>query len=121
MAASLGVVTPRVQTINNGPLATCTGHLPAGEAIKFSENRWVETEKAQMAEIRAARGQVKASLTRLENTFDEINTRNEISIRLSRLKELLKELERLDSTLSLEESELQEFEERYFNLNATFF
>ncbi|GFV63012.1 DUF1758 domain-containing protein [Trichonephila clavipes] len=33
-----------------------------------------ETEKAQMAEIRAARGRVKASLTRLENTFDEINT-----------------------------------------------
>ncbi|GFY06344.1 integrase catalytic domain-containing protein [Trichonephila clavipes] len=31
-----------------------------------------ETEKAQMAEIRAARGRVKASLTRLENTFDEI-------------------------------------------------
>ncbi|GFV82559.1 hypothetical protein TNCV_2566311 [Trichonephila clavipes] len=22
-------------------MATCTGHLPAGEAIKFSENRWV--------------------------------------------------------------------------------
>ncbi|GFW01667.1 uncharacterized protein TNCV_4085821 [Trichonephila clavipes] len=44
-----------------------------------------ETEKAQMAEIRAARGRVKASLTRLENTFDEINTRNEISIRLPKL------------------------------------
>ncbi|GFV89872.1 hypothetical protein TNCV_4691011 [Trichonephila clavipes] len=35
IAASLGVVTPRVQTINNGIMATCTGHLPAGEAIKF--------------------------------------------------------------------------------------
>ncbi|GFX19157.1 uncharacterized protein TNCV_3013011 [Trichonephila clavipes] len=79
-----------------------------------------ETEKAQMAEIRAARGRVKASLTRLENTFDEINTRNEISIRLSRLDDLFKEFERLDSNLSLEESELQEFEERYFYLNAKF-
>ncbi|GFV96521.1 DUF1758 domain-containing protein [Trichonephila clavipes] len=79
-----------------------------------------ETEKAQMAEIRAARGRVKASLTRLENTFDEINTRNEISIRLSRLDNLFKEFERLDSNLSLEESELQEFEERYFYLNAKF-
>ncbi|GFX52806.1 hypothetical protein TNCV_3719961 [Trichonephila clavipes] len=75
-----------------------------------------ETEKAQMAEIRAARGRVKASLIRLENTFDEINTRNEISIWLSRLDDLLKELERLDSTFSLEECELQEFEERYFYL-----
>ncbi|GFV31229.1 hypothetical protein TNCV_4315541 [Trichonephila clavipes] len=65
-----------------------------------------ETEKAQMAEIRAARGRVKASLTRLENNFDEINTRNEISIRLSRLDDLFKEFERLDSNLSLEESEL---------------
>ncbi|GFW32781.1 DUF1758 domain-containing protein [Trichonephila clavipes] len=79
-----------------------------------------ETEKSQMAEIRAARGRVKASLTRLENTFDEINTRNEISIRLSRLDDLFKEFERLDSNLSLEESELQEFEERYFYLNAKF-
>ncbi|GFT11219.1 uncharacterized protein TNCV_1143631 [Trichonephila clavipes] len=73
-----------------------------------------------MAKIRAARGRVKASLTRLENTFDEINTRNEISIRLSRLDDLFKEFERLDSNLSLEESELQEFEERYFYLNAKF-
>ncbi|GFX42577.1 uncharacterized protein TNCV_261121 [Trichonephila clavipes] len=64
-----------------------------------------ETEKAQMAEIQAARGHVKASLTRLENTFDEINTRNEISIRLSRLDDLFKEFEQLDSNLSLEESE----------------
>ncbi|GFS97217.1 uncharacterized protein TNCV_715671 [Trichonephila clavipes] len=79
-----------------------------------------ETEKAQMAEIRAARGRVKASLTRLENTFDEINTRNEISIWLSRLDDLFEEFERLDSNLSLEESELQEFEERYFYLNAKF-
>ncbi|GFV35048.1 uncharacterized protein TNCV_1885861 [Trichonephila clavipes] len=77
-----------------------------------------ETEKAQMAEIRAARGRVKSSLTRLENTFDEINTRNEISIRLSILDDLFKEFERLD--LSVEESELQEFEERYFYLNAKF-
>ncbi|GFY78779.1 uncharacterized protein TNIN_452861 [Trichonephila inaurata madagascariensis] len=73
-----------------------------------------------MAEIRAARGRVQPSLTRLENTFDEVNTRNEISIQLSRLDNLLKEFERLDSILSLEESELQEFEERYFNLNAKF-
>ncbi|GFT81903.1 uncharacterized protein TNCV_3908781 [Trichonephila clavipes] len=73
-----------------------------------------------MAEIRAARGRVKASLTRLENTFDEINTRNEISIRLSRLDDLFKEFERLDSNLSLEESELQEFEERHFYLNVKF-
>ncbi|GFY35023.1 hypothetical protein TNCV_5043991 [Trichonephila clavipes] len=73
-----------------------------------------------MAENRAARGRVKASLTWLENTFDEINTRNEISIRLTRLDDLFTEFERLDSTLSLEESEPQEFEERYFYLNAKF-
>ncbi|GFY28589.1 uncharacterized protein TNCV_4150201 [Trichonephila clavipes] len=36
------------------------------------------------------------------------------------LDDLFKEFERLDSTLSLEESELQEFEERYFYLNAKF-
>ncbi|GFW14697.1 hypothetical protein TNCV_1561601 [Trichonephila clavipes] len=79
-----------------------------------------ETEKSQMAEIREARGRVKASLIRQENTFDEINTRNEISIQLSRLDDFFKEFERLDSNLSVEESELQEFEERYFYLNAKF-
>ncbi|GFV25473.1 hypothetical protein TNCV_1147431 [Trichonephila clavipes] len=29
MTACPGVVTPRVQTINNGPMATCTGHFTA--------------------------------------------------------------------------------------------
>ncbi|GFT81907.1 uncharacterized protein TNCV_3908821 [Trichonephila clavipes] len=37
-----------------------------------------------------------------------------------KLDDLFKEFERLDSNLSLEESELQEFEERYFYLNAKF-
>ncbi|GFR10589.1 fatty acyl-CoA reductase wat [Trichonephila clavata] len=59
-------------------------------------------------------------MTRLESSFDELNTKNEISIRLSRLDGLFKEFERLDSTLSLEESELEKFEERYFNLSAKF-
>ncbi|GFU65277.1 DUF1758 domain-containing protein [Trichonephila clavipes] len=36
------------------------------------------------------------------------------------IDDLFKEFERLDSNLSLEESELQEFEERYFYLNAKF-
>ncbi|GFQ82110.1 hypothetical protein TNCT_707341 [Trichonephila clavata] len=76
-----------------------------------------ETEKAQS---RIARGRIKASLNRLESTFDEISTKNKISIRVSRLDNLFKEFERLDSTLSLEESELEEFEERYFNLNPKF-
>ncbi|GFQ81310.1 hypothetical protein TNCT_37151 [Trichonephila clavata] len=79
-----------------------------------------ETEKAQVAQIRIARGRVKASMTRLDSSFDELNTKNEISIRLSRLDGLFKEFERLYSTLSLEESELEEFEEIYFNLSAKF-
>ncbi|GFR00956.1 hypothetical protein TNCT_68951 [Trichonephila clavata] len=77
-----------------------------------------ETEKAQMAQNRTARDRIKASLTRLESSFDELNTRNEISIRLSRLDNLCIELERLDSTMSLEEYDLEEFEEKYFNLNG---
>ncbi|GFR14652.1 hypothetical protein TNCT_180771 [Trichonephila clavata] len=79
-----------------------------------------ETEKAQMAQNRIARGRIKASLTRLESSFAELNTKNEISIRLFRLDNLFKEFEGLDSTLSLEESELEEFEKSYFNLNAKF-
>ncbi|GFS53693.1 hypothetical protein TNCV_731031 [Trichonephila clavipes] len=41
MAARLDVVTPRVQTINNGPMVTCTGHFTTGGSIKFRDNRWV--------------------------------------------------------------------------------
>ncbi|GFV40509.1 hypothetical protein TNCV_2500361 [Trichonephila clavipes] len=41
MVAILAVVTPRVQTINNDPLATCTGHFTAGGSIKSRDNRWV--------------------------------------------------------------------------------
>ncbi|GFU09220.1 hypothetical protein TNCV_1122331 [Trichonephila clavipes] len=41
MAASQGVVTLRVQTINNDPMATCTGHFTAGGSIKSRDNRWV--------------------------------------------------------------------------------
>ncbi|GFX79090.1 hypothetical protein TNCV_3913751 [Trichonephila clavipes] len=68
---------------NNTPPAT----WPLGKLIE------THPEKAQMAEIRSARGRVKASLTKLENTFDEINTRNEIYIPLSRLDDLFKEFE----------------------------
>ncbi|GFT35495.1 hypothetical protein TNCV_624781 [Trichonephila clavipes] len=91
--------------------------------VGFSLNLKLATafasNKVTFTKLSLLRG-VKASLTRLENTFDEINTRNEISIRLSRLDDLFKEFERLDSNLSLEESELQEFEDRYFYLNAKF-
>ncbi|GFW42105.1 hypothetical protein TNCV_1905631 [Trichonephila clavipes] len=41
MAASLDFVTPLVQTINNDPMVTCTGHFTAGGYIKFRDNRWV--------------------------------------------------------------------------------
>ncbi|GFU30442.1 HTH_Tnp_Tc3_2 domain-containing protein [Trichonephila clavipes] len=44
MAASLAVVPPRVQTISNDPMATCTGHFTAGGSIKPRDNRWVEKE-----------------------------------------------------------------------------
>ncbi|GFU50903.1 hypothetical protein TNCV_4461021 [Trichonephila clavipes] len=46
MAASLDVVTPRVQTINNDPMATCTGHFTAGGSIKFRDNRWIQVQSA---------------------------------------------------------------------------
>ncbi|GFX98946.1 hypothetical protein TNCV_4301451 [Trichonephila clavipes] len=37
MAARQDVFTPRVQTINNGPMATSTGHLPAEQVIPVAE------------------------------------------------------------------------------------
>ncbi|GFV07451.1 hypothetical protein TNCV_1738061 [Trichonephila clavipes] len=41
MVARLDVVTPRVLTINNDPMATYTGHFTVGGSIKFRNNRWV--------------------------------------------------------------------------------
>ncbi|GFT46935.1 uncharacterized protein TNCV_1720491 [Trichonephila clavipes] len=53
MTASMGVSTPaRSQTINKGPMVTCTRHLTAGEAIKFSENLWVVVAVAEWSRYR---------------------------------------------------------------------
>ncbi|GFT39879.1 uncharacterized protein TNCV_3286561 [Trichonephila clavipes] len=70
--------------------------------------------------IKVARGRVKGSLTRLENGADDLNLKNEILIRLQILEELIVDFERLDSELSAEESEIMEFEQRYFDLKLKF-
>ncbi|GFX84272.1 hypothetical protein TNCV_3976171 [Trichonephila clavipes] len=65
----MGVGTPaRVQTINNGPLATCTGHLKVGEAIKFSENGWV-LEQAEREAAHKAAETPEQSQARRRHTF----------------------------------------------------
>ncbi|KAF8777969.1 hypothetical protein HNY73_014746 [Argiope bruennichi] len=76
--------------------------------------------KEHITQIKVARGKVKASLTRLENSANELESKNEIVIRLQRLEELLKEFERLDSELTVEDSEIEEFENRYFSLKLKF-
>ncbi|GFW44296.1 hypothetical protein TNCV_1747251 [Trichonephila clavipes] len=70
--------------------------------------------------IKVARGRVKGSLTRLENGADDLNSKNEILIRLQRLEKLIVDFERLDSELRAEESEIMEFEQRYFDLKLKF-
>ncbi|GFS85225.1 uncharacterized protein NPIL_98841 [Nephila pilipes] len=55
-------------------------------------------------------------MTRLENTAEDVNLKNEICIRLQRLEGLFKELEKFDSELSGESSEIMEFEDVYFPL-----
>ncbi|KAF8793882.1 hypothetical protein HNY73_001914 [Argiope bruennichi] len=75
--------------------------------------------KEHITNIKVARGKVKASLTRLENTADELESKNEIVIRSQRL-ELLKEFGRLDSELTVEDSEIEEFGNRYFSLKLKF-
>ncbi|GFW89529.1 uncharacterized protein TNCV_1514801 [Trichonephila clavipes] len=56
----------------------------------------------------------------LENGADDLNLKNEILIRLQRIEELIVDFERLDSELSAEESEIMEFEQRYFDLKLKF-
>ncbi|GFU09351.1 uncharacterized protein NPIL_296251 [Nephila pilipes] len=73
-------------------------------------------QKEHIMQIKVARGKVKASMTRLENTVEDLILKNEILIRLQRLERLFKEFERLDSELSGEDSEIVEFEDRYFSL-----
>ncbi|GFV20943.1 DUF1758 domain-containing protein [Trichonephila clavipes] len=76
----------------------------------------------EIESIKVARGRVKGSLTRLENGADDLNLKNEILIyiRLQRLEKLIVDFERLDSELSAEESEIMEFEQRYFDLKLKF-
>ncbi|GFY42228.1 uncharacterized protein TNIN_476951 [Trichonephila inaurata madagascariensis] len=76
--------------------------------------------KRKKESIKVERGRVKGSLTRLENGADDLNLKNEILIQLQRLEELIVDFERLDSELSAEESEIIEFEQRYFNLKLNF-
>ncbi|GFT69945.1 uncharacterized protein NPIL_492171, partial [Nephila pilipes] len=54
-------------------------------------------------------------MTKLENTAEDLKLKNEILIRLLRL-ELFKEFEKLNPELSGEDSEIVEFEDRYFSL-----
>ncbi|GFV20708.1 uncharacterized protein TNCV_777531 [Trichonephila clavipes] len=86
------------------------------KAINALESRMSEEKES----IKVARGRVKGSLTRLENGADDLNLKNEILIQLQRLEELIVDLERLDSELSAEESEIMEFEQRYFDLKLKF-
>ncbi|GFQ79245.1 fatty acyl-CoA reductase wat [Trichonephila clavata] len=74
----------------------------------------------QKESIKVARGRVKASLTRLENGVDNLNLKNEILIRLQILQELIADFERLDAELRAEESEIVDFEKRYFDLKLKF-
>ncbi|GFT03175.1 uncharacterized protein NPIL_305551 [Nephila pilipes] len=74
-----------------------------------------KTVKEHIMQIKLDRGKVKACMTRLENTAEDLILKNEILIRLQR-SELFKEFERLDSELSGEDSETVGFEDRYFPL-----
>ncbi|GFY42001.1 DUF1758 domain-containing protein [Trichonephila inaurata madagascariensis] len=53
-----------------------------------------------------------------ENKADDLNLKNEILVRFQRLEELIVDFERLDAELSAEESEVVDFEKRYFNLQV---
>ncbi|GFU62270.1 hypothetical protein TNCV_4859811 [Trichonephila clavipes] len=53
MAARLCVVSPRVQTINNGPMTTCTGHLLADAPVSAAESREVIVMVAVLTVIKA--------------------------------------------------------------------
>ncbi|XP_054709241.1 uncharacterized protein LOC129218946 [Uloborus diversus] len=77
-------------------------------------------EGADRAQIIASRGRIKASVTRLENTFNDINTKNEVLIRIQRLDTLFTEFEKLDVLLDDKDSEIAEFEEKYFRLKAQY-
>ncbi|GBM63063.1 Fatty acyl-CoA reductase wat [Araneus ventricosus] len=74
-----------------------------------------DDQKEYTTRLKVARGRVKASLTRLENTAD-LKLKNEILIRLQSLEDLSKEIEKLDAELSVEDSEIVEFDDRYFSL-----
>ncbi|GFV49861.1 hypothetical protein TNCV_1391431 [Trichonephila clavipes] len=64
MAASLNVVTPRFHTINNGHMATCTGHFTAGEAIKFSQSMGVSSQQSKTSTCHTAGEAIKLIMNR---------------------------------------------------------
>ena len=80
----------------------------------------MEDYEKKSAQIKIERGRIKGSMTRLENAFENVNTKNDVTIRLQRLDDLFKDFLKLDSCLSDEDSELAEFEDRYFELKSKF-
>ncbi|GFY00694.1 hypothetical protein TNCV_2140871 [Trichonephila clavipes] len=83
MTPNLDGVTPQVQTINNGPIATCTGHFIAGGSIKFRDNRWVlvakDVTKVQVSRSDGSR--IKSLYSKLNNyLFPSSDSENEHKI-----------------------------------------
>ncbi|GBN66357.1 hypothetical protein AVEN_232623-1 [Araneus ventricosus] len=79
-----------------------------GKALNsdFSFTMDKDDPKEHITRLKISRGRIKASLTRLENTAEDLMLKNEILIRLQRWEELIKEFEKLDAELSVEDSEI---------------
>lgn len=76
--------------------------------------------RKKAAQMKIERGPVKGSGTRLVNSFDNVNTKNEMLIRLQRLDDFLKYFLSLDSCLYDDDPELAEFEGRCFQLKSKY-
>ncbi|GFX55696.1 hypothetical protein TNCV_3427671 [Trichonephila clavipes] len=122
MAARLDVVTPRVQTINNDPLATCTGHFTAGGSIKSRDNRWVwycgeyghyiaklKTKIEKSSTFESDPDFVK---TLIKNCIDERVSRNERDLEKQKI-----ELAKLQLAKLEKEVELQTAKNKALSLN----
>ncbi|GFT43414.1 hypothetical protein NPIL_405991 [Nephila pilipes] len=72
------------------------------------------------ATIKKMRGRAKSALTRIINFFSELLSKSELLSRTERLDDIFKDFDHYDAMLHEELSEIEEFEEKYFEIKAKY-
>lgn len=72
------------------------------------------------AEFKQRRARMKAALSRLNTSLEQNLAKNEIVLRMQRLDQLYLDFDNIDTQLPEKESEIEEFEKKFFETKVKF-